>query len=113
MKMEQQEISMDKKYRYRRGGPARILCIDRPKEQCPVLSMDEFGTLHCHYYNGKIYNDQLCEFDLIAEKDVLWVNVYGNGSTWTNRSKIEDGDPSSKGRIARIKVEYVEGQFDE
>ena len=45
-------ISMDKKYTYTNGESARILCVDRPNTQFPVISMDKNGQTHYHTANG-------------------------------------------------------------
>lgn len=46
-------ISMDKKYRYRNGEPARILCIDA-NGRYPVVSLNEEGSVIFHNKDGAI-----------------------------------------------------------
>jgi hypothetical protein len=41
-------IDINKIYRYRNGEEARILCVDRPHEICPVVSMRSNGHIHSH-----------------------------------------------------------------
>lgn len=45
-------ITMDKKYTYTNGESARILCVDCPNTQFPVISMDGSGRIHYHTTNG-------------------------------------------------------------
>lgn len=43
-----------------------------------------------------------------------WVNVYDNGNVFAHRTKDETEEAHyPRPRIARLKVEYEEGQFDE
>jgi hypothetical protein len=109
-------IEMTKKYRYRNGEPARIICVDRPHEIFKVISMSEKGILEFHTINGTADYDHNTDFDLIEckEKKVLWLNVYPDLEDVYAHESIEsaDGDPK-KDRIARIKVTYEEGQLDE
>ena len=67
-------IDITKKYRYRSGQPARILCIDGPcmhmGESQPVISMDESGEVNSHFSSGRfrsaLYDSQ---FDLIEIRE--------------------------------------------
>jgi len=110
-------IEINKKYRYRNGEPARIICVDRPHEKFKVISMSDSGRLEFHDEDG------LCDFsnfnhlyDLIEVKNkkVLWLNVYHDlEDVYAHERMISaDYDPKEN-RISRIKVEYEEGQFDE
>jgi hypothetical protein len=122
---EQKEISMDRKYAYRNGEPARILCVDGNDVVFPVIAMDRYGIVTKHNREGKLadHNPHIVgeikrDEDLIEVKEVqvLWINVYKNGQTSTHRSDYAaDLSPRAQGgdRVARIKVGYVEGQFDE
>jgi len=62
------------------------------------------------------------QFDLInvPEKKVLYLNVYPSysrfkalGRAWTSRQIADHENDSSTGRIACIRIEYTEGQFDD
>lgn len=46
-------ISMDKKYKYRNGEPARILCIDSGDENWPVISLTKNSGVMFHQPNGE------------------------------------------------------------
>ena len=95
-------IDISKTYRYRNGGPARILCTDSPAGQ-PVVSMEPNGKINRHNANGSFSISGLAEasYDLIEVKEPrewrLWVNGKGEtavpshaGSTLT-QSNIDAG----------------------
>jgi len=112
-------IDINKKYRYAGDGygTPRILCIDRQSEDgnFPVVSMDIYGGFYCHQENGVCIYDR--KFDLIEVKDkkVLWLNVYNSpfeGFIYREKERADD-ESYDEERIARIKVEYEKGQFDE
>ena len=113
-------IDINKKYRYRNGKEARILCVDRPikMDMCLVLSMDPNGSVWYHDENGRVCSDKIDSLlDLIEVKDkkVLWLNVYNSpfeGFIYREKERADD-ESYDEERIARIKVEYEEGQFDE
>lgn len=59
-------ISMDKKYRYRNGEPARILCIDAKGIAYPVVSITQHGTTITHCITGEYKVDyRESDWDLI------------------------------------------------
>jgi len=66
--------------------------------------------------NGLYHSHNIpSEYDLIRklpEKKTLWVNVYEDTFA-THKTKRWADDKAAYDRIARIKVEYEEGQFDE
>jgi len=111
-------IDINKKYRYRNGEEARILCVDRPikMDMCLVLSMDPNGSVWYHDENGRLCSDKIDSLlDLIEvkEKHVLWLNIYCQHKDDTWISKEEADKYSADERFARIKVTYEEGRFDE
>ena len=79
-------ITMDKKYQYRCGGDARILCNDGPDPKYPVVSMDHAGDLRTHTPEGCI-NEQTRprHYDLIEVvplwRDTLWVHADGRSTS--------------------------------
>ena len=105
-------IDINKKYRYRNKGMARILCVDAPHEELPVICLDEDGIINRHTSMG--VSSWGIDYDLIEvkEKKVLWLNVFEGDCTSVFRD-IVSSDLNSKHRIARIRVEYEEGQYDE
>jgi len=68
-------IQLDKKYRYRNGEPARILCIDAPGAE-PVFSLTRTGAVHGHTADGIYYGKEVeSHLDLI---EVLPLEVVDN-----------------------------------
>lgn len=49
-------ISMDKKYKYRNGEPARILCVDSGSSSMPVISTNSRGEVTLHNTNGWVFS---------------------------------------------------------
>ena len=111
-------ISMDKKYKYRNGEPARVLCIDS-SGLYPVISLDPEGYTIKHISTGHFYGiDRMNAFDLIEVKEekTLWLNVYPADyglPDCVHGSKNAADLAAADGRIARIKITFTEGQFDE
>ena len=64
------KISMDKKYRYRNGQPARVLCVDRPESDYPVITLSLDGDVQSHTWKGKYCSsvDREHDLDLIEIK---------------------------------------------
>lgn len=75
-------ISMERKYTYRNGEPARILCVDAPVKY-PVRSMDENGHIWTHACNGVSLDGAILDLIEVKEKKTLefWVNVYEDGGS--------------------------------
>lgn len=65
-------ISMDKKYKYRNGEPARILCVDSGDEEYPVISLNSSGEVLFHSTSGRM--TQLAEF----EWDLIELSKYAD-----------------------------------
>lgn len=82
-------ISMDKKYRYRNGEEARILCVDRPEgglNNTPVASMDvKSGYIYCHYSDGTS-EDKKPERDLIEISPYDHINIDDKVLVWRKSS---------------------------
>lgn len=78
------QITMDKKYTYCNGEPARILCVDRPNQASyPVSSMMQNGTIIQHNIYGKYSNAIDGKFDLVEvwepkDKEPIWEWVSDN-----------------------------------
>lgn len=79
-------ISLDKKYRYRDGRPARVLCVDRPSPDGggrPVVSMNEEGGISVHLADGRATSHGAdSDLDLIEVREPLecwvWVSEIGD-----------------------------------
>lgn len=111
-------IDINRKYRYRNGEEARILCVDRPNDNgFGVVSCDKKGDLHTHTPDGLYGNsmeNHLYDLIEVKEKSVFWANVYNEGRViYPHIDKHEADKQGGASRIARIRVEYCEGQFDE
>ena len=116
-------IDINKKYRYRNGEEARILCVDRPVNICKVISMGESGAIVYHDSDGHSGHG-MNEYDLIEvkEKKEQWLNIYRYDGEYygysqdTLQGALSDHEKvmSNEGTLlARVKVTYDEGQFDE
>ena len=74
-------IDINKKYKYRDGSPARILCIDRNRSMS-VVTLADSGEINTHGTNGNyLSSGQESEKDLI-EVVPLWegeIRVHENG----------------------------------
>ena len=69
-------IQMDKKYRYRNGGPATILTVNRPTSMSMcVVSMDEKGHLHTHTKAGHFYPGNYTNND---QRDLIEIVPYAD-----------------------------------
>lgn len=115
------KIEAGKKYRTRGGDEVEILRTDVRHER-PVAGVitypdsSQIVTDWCvdgHYWRG----DRECEHDLISEikpKCVVWLNVYPEdifGNAYNSRVEADENALST--RIACIRVEFEENQFDE
>ena len=66
------KISMDKKYRYRNGSAARILCTDRPTDgYFNVISIKENGDIFYHTSEGNF-----CSSKSKSDNDLIEVSPY-------------------------------------
>ncbi len=69
-------ITMNKKYTYRNGEVARILCVDRPNTDIPIISMTAKGRLTFHKADGEV-RGSVSEWNLVEEwtpqdKEPVW-----------------------------------------
>jgi hypothetical protein len=62
-------IDINKKYRYRSGEPARILCVDAPGDQ-PVISLNGSGDTLKHKATGQFFHsNHESSLDLIEVRE--------------------------------------------
>ena len=96
-------IELGKKYRYRNGNDAKVLCVDRPAHgtYC-VISMDEESgvvTDHdiygCSKYSKQFNLVEVSPWDHIHRGDVVEVRST-NSSKWTLRRFSHVGPPNGK-----------------
>lgn len=64
-------ISMDKKYKYRNGEPAIILCVDSGYDEYPVISLTPEGGAIFHKVNGEYE-------DIESSRDLIEISKYAD-----------------------------------
>jgi hypothetical protein len=113
--MSNKTIDMNKKYTYRNGAPARILCVDA-REPGPVISLDQHGYPLRHYEDGSRNEiGSLSEYDLLEVKEEktleFWVNVYPKAGISVRLSKSEAAKYALEDRIVckKVIITYCEG----
>lgn len=84
-------IDINKKYRYRNGEPARVLCTDGSRNMFPVVSISKSGGLHVHTLEGGrvSYNRYFKEFN-----DDGKIVCFGGGATSFSNSTNYSCDKS-------------------
>lgn len=114
----QEKISMDKQYQTRDGRKVRVLAVDFKHDvYCVVVAVPVAGGAEVLYtytatgcrHKGSPAGDDLIE---IKPKHVMWVNVYPCRHPGAPTRVLADR-ASGPDRIACVRVEYAEGQFDE
>lgn len=112
-------IDFTKPLRTRDGRKVRILCTDR-KGWTPIVGLiiDDSGeTIETWSSDGAFKRDgsKNNPLDLVNSNDgTFWVNVYSGGVSGSTHTTREAADSwAAEGRLARIKVLWREGQFDE
>jgi len=113
-------IDINKKYRFRNGEDARILCVDSGDENYPVIALTREGQTSLHTKSGALWNalwiiegQHIWDLVEVKEKKTLWVNILPSGVGYAYLCMSEADYQATKHRVARIKVTYEEGQFDE
>ena len=122
------KLDLEKPVQTRDGRKARVICTDMKHEKGPIIAIIEtsegFEKVQQYweggYYNNNYHDDRIDSGnDLIniPEEKELWLNVYDENKRVpfaTLRVSKKDADEfADKDRIARIKVTYKEGQFDD
>jgi len=112
-------IDIAKKYRYRNGEVARVLCVDRPcAPYAPVISMAKNGITHTHQPGGTHtegvgdHHHDLIEIKSRFERTV-WLNIYRGGEIVIVASSKEWADDNAgPDRIAckKIELDFEEGE---
>ena len=74
------KIDINKKYRYRNGVPARALCIDAPTAD-PVISMTPSGEIVTHRCDGRFYeiNEDECDLVEVREPREWTLSIHSDG----------------------------------
>ena len=113
-KNENKKITMDRKYTYRNGKSARVICVDAARP-CTVISLEDNGKCRFHYEDGKGSLAGECVFDLIEVKEEktleFWVTIYPVGFEVALTKEQTEREDLKKSLIARKKViiKYCEG----
>ena len=111
------KISMDKQYRTRGGRDVRILCVDGPGKD-PVVGFvrNDISPYRWNPEGGYLASNGT-PMDLIEvkPKHIRYLNIYPDVDPYTAVHKTRESADRGAGslRIARIRIEYEEGQMDE
>ena len=119
--MTQLKIEAGKKYRTRGGNEVEVLKTDvRDKRPIAGIITNKDGSQFVHEWtvHGYCWPDGKPTFlDLISEikpKRGVWLNVYDYGPAACFYSSREEADErAGASRLACIRLEFEEGQFDE
>lgn len=111
------KIERDKVYVTGHGKRVRVVCADNNSmPNFPVIGVyEESGDISAYTSEGHFWDDGVSGFDLVREvkeKQVRYINIYPNNEISHNSRQTAD-DCAIHGRLARIRVEYEEGQFDD
>lgn len=104
-----------------RGGWRAVIVTMRDKENGFDVFHEHEECIWGHESEGAYAGDETSErnYDLIEpwtepKSGEVWVNIYDNGIGSECLPSIEAAEMGAvTGRIARIKVKWTEGQFDE
>lgn len=116
-----QKIDLSKTYRTRGGNEVKLYAIDESLGKYPVVGVRLLGenhwvserwTLKGEFYGVKKSPEDLVE---VKRKQVAYLNVYPGGvDQRLFKSQFEANIVASReSRIACIRVEFEEGQFDD
>lgn len=111
------KIERDKFYVDGKGNKVRVVCVDNTAIlHFPVIGVcGGSGDIFQYTSEGHRWLDGVSEFDLIREvkeKQVRYINIYPRNEISHNSRQTAD-DCAIHDRLARIRVEYEEGQFDD
>jgi hypothetical protein len=101
------KIDINKKYYYRNGEPARIICVDAPGDQ-PVISLDGSGDTLKHKATGQFFlsNDE-SSLDLIEVREPReWVLSVKPGTLKVSEI-YEDEGPLDLHGWERVRVREI------
>lgn len=111
------KIERDKVYIDGRGRRVRAVCIDNTTMPgFPVIGVcEESGDILTYKSEGHRWHDGGSGYDLVREvkeKKVRYINIYPKKEAFHNSRQAAD-DCAGHNRLACIRVEYEEGQFDD
>jgi hypothetical protein len=112
------KIERDKVYIDGCGNRFRVVCVDATTEArgYPVIGINDDGNTRTFTSEGMFQIDRQSERDLIRgakEKQVRYVNIYPLTDAFAYECKNHAEKYASPNRLACIRVEYEEGQFDD
>ena len=106
----------------RDGRKARILCTDKASETHPIIAEvfreGDDSSVHIYMDSGMYVDGATHELDLIniPEKHVRYINFYDDditGTTMKYKSRADADANAIPDRLACVRVEYEDGQFDD
>lgn len=109
------KIERDKVYIDGRGQRHRVVCVDGGA-YFPVIAVNDNGDVYTFTSEGAFYTRADTELDLVREakeKQVRYINIYQDGTAFAYKSQQGAELCASPNRLACIRVEYEEGQFDD
>ncbi len=93
------KIDINKKYRYRSGEPVRVICIDAC-ELYPVIAIDEAGDPTTHTADGRCFEDEESDNDLIEVREQREFRLsVKRGQAWI----YDRGDENRGWEIIRVR----------
>lgn len=110
-------IDIRKTYKTRDGRPVELLTT-RARGAWPVIGyIGDSEGLRRWSHDGTNYNFSRTDALALVEvkpKRTLWLNVYPDDEVYAHGSREDaEGGNADDSRIACLKVEFEEGQFDE
>jgi hypothetical protein len=113
------KFEVGKWYKRGDGELIRVVCVDAPGGY-PVIGVDDGGAPWTFSFAGRRVSSYIdSRLDLIPipiepkKKGVVWVNVYGDKDFAFHFTKEAAERNFTPSRLARIRVDWEEGRFDE
>lgn len=112
------KFEVGKYYKRGDGELVRVVCVDAPGDY-PVIGHFECGDVETYTAEGSVSaGANYPPADLIPtpvepkKKGVVWVSIYNDTSS-SSYSTRRDADAFLNHMIARVRVPWEEGQFDD
>ena len=111
-------LDLTKPVQTRDGRKVRVLCTDGPGE-LPVVGFIEDNVTTTQWpVGGEYYGGALRNFDLVNTPAAprtfeRWFNVYKSGSSFDHATREDADNMTYPDRIARKRVVFTEGEWDE
>ena len=116
---------MDKEYQTKDGRKVRIICVDGPRWQSPVIGVKEgYGDIDMWTEDGKFNssgNESPWDLVEVPKTVTRWVNIYEDGgimwmgytSNTTRQMADSEACRNHSCRIGCKKIKIAEGEFDD